>query len=71
MRIYVTRQGDMVDAIASRVYGDEHGGATEAILAANRGLADRGPLLPENLRIILPELQRPAPKRIASVDLWA
>lgn len=70
MRSYVTQQGDMVDAIAKRAYGDEHGGATEAILAANPGLADCGPLLPANLTIALPDLARPRPE-IASVDLWS
>lgn len=70
MRFYVTQQGDMVDAIAKRAYGDEHTGATEAILAANKGLADHGPLLPANLTIALPDLTRPTPQ-IASVDLWA
>lgn len=70
MRVYVTQQGDMVDAIAKRAYGDEHAGATEAILAANKGLADLGPTLPANLTIALPDLTRPTPQ-IASVDLWA
>lgn len=70
MRTYVTQQDDMVDAIAKRAYGDEHGGAAEAILEANPGLADHGPLLPANLTINLPDLPRPRP-RIASVDLWS
>lgn len=70
-RTYVTRQGDMVDGIAYRAYGSEHGGTTEAILAANPDLADRGPVLPENLTIVLPDLPPPAPREIATVDLWA
>lgn len=70
MRTYVTQQNDMVDAIAARAYGDEHGGATEAILSANRGLADHGPLLPANLTIVLPDLARPRTAELASVDLW-
>lgn len=71
MRIYVTRQGDMVDAIAYRTYGSEHNGTTEAILAANPGLADRGPVLPENIEIVLPDIPPAQVKRIATVDLWS
>lgn len=71
MRIYVTRQGDMVDAIASRAYGSEHNGTTEAILAANPGLADRGPVLPENIEIKLPDISPAQVKRLPTVDLWS
>ncbi|MBY6242219.1 tail protein X [Methylosinus sp. Sm6] len=70
LRTYVTSRGDMVDAIAARAYGDEHIGAAEAILAANPGLAEHGPILPENLTILLPDLARPRPQ-IATVDLWS
>jgi len=70
-RLYVTKQGDMVDAIASRAYGSEHRGTTEAILNANPGLADRGPVLPANVTITLPDLPKPAPREIATVDLWS
>lgn len=71
MRIYVTRQGDMVDAIAYRAYGTEHNGTTEAILAANPGLADRGPVLPENIEIKLPDIPVSRTKRLATVDIWS
>ncbi len=71
MRIYVTRQGDMIDAIAYRAYGTEHNGTTEAILAANPGLGDRGPVLPENIEIALPDIPPAQVKRIATVDLWS
>lgn len=70
-RTYVTKQGDMVDAIAFRVYGSEHRGTTEAILAANPGLCERGPVLPANVRIVLPDLPKPAPREIATVDIWS
>lgn len=71
MRTYITRQGDMVDAIAYRAYGSEHNGTTEAILAANPGLADRGPVLPANVEIVLPDIPAPQVKRIATIDLWS
>ncbi|HEY8136278.1 MAG TPA: tail protein X [Methylocystis sp.] len=70
-RTYVTKQGDMLDAIAYRYYGSEHGGTTEVILAANPGLCERDPILPENVTIVLPDLPAPAPREIATIDLWS
>ncbi|QGM48089.1 phage tail protein [Methylocystis heyeri] len=61
----------MVDAIASRFYSSEHGGATEAILNANDGLASYGPLLPEGLKIIIPDLPPAQPAQLATVSLWS
>ena len=63
---YLTKQGDMVDAIAYAKYGYT-AGATEAVLAANPGLADMGPLLPENVTINLPAL---APASPATIPPW-
>jgi phage tail protein X len=71
MHIYVTKQGDMVDAIAKRAYGTERGGTTEALLEANRGIADLGAKLPENITIIIPDLPPRAPTELRTVDLWA
>ena len=66
---YVTQQGDMVDAIAWRNYGFV-AGAAEAILAANPGLADQPPVLPENLTIELPDVAAVAAPAKATVNLW-
>ena len=70
MRTTVTSRDAMADAIAFGAYGNEQGGTTEALLAANPGLAGLGPLLPENLTLILPDIA-PAPLQRASIDLWA
>jgi len=51
--LYITKTNDMVDAICRAQYGDEHA-YTEAVLAANPGLAARGPILPAGLTIQLP-----------------
>ena len=51
---YLTRYGDTVDYICWRHYGSERGGTTEAVLAANIGLAAHGPVLPAGLTIVLP-----------------
>lgn len=71
MRTYVTGQDDMVDAFARLHYGSEHGGTTEAILAANPGLAAQGPKLPAGLSLNIPDLPAPGPNQLATVDLWA
>jgi phage tail protein X len=66
---YTTESGDMVDAIAHKVYGAT-AGYTEAILAANPGLADEGPLLPAGIAITLPDLSDQA-QQIQTVKLWS
>jgi len=45
------RAGETVDALTWRVLGTS---AVEPVLEANRGLAARGPLLPEGLLVTLP-----------------
>jgi phage tail protein X len=68
---YITKQNDMVDAIAARFYGSEHGETAEAILNANDGLASLGPLLPEGLKLVIPDLPPAKPTQLATVDLWS
>ena len=68
MATYLTSDGDVLDAVCHRQYGPRPQ-AVEAVLDANPGLADRGPLLPAGLRIELPEL--PAESRESGVvRLW-
>ena len=68
-RTYVTQQGDMVDAIALRIYGTKIGTA-ELVYAANRGLVVLGPILDEGITIRLPVLSpKPAPAR-KTFKLW-
>jgi phage tail protein X len=66
---YRTKEGDTADLIAWRIYGRQDAGVVEAILEANPGLADRGPELPEGMRLLIPD----APQRsaTASVRLWS
>jgi phage tail protein X len=63
----ITSDGDMLDLIAFREYGYSSG-AVEAILNANYGLADRPPVLPAGIIIILPDIA-PAPAK-QPVRLW-
>ncbi|MDF6786041.1 tail protein X, partial [Escherichia coli] len=48
-------QGDTVDAICHRVYG-RTAGVTEAVLAANPGIADLGPVLPHGTELVMPDI---------------
>ena len=61
-------QHDTVDALCWRYYG-RTAGVTEAVLEANPGLADHGPLLPQGLVVNMPEAQTTAPQR-QMVQLW-
>lgn len=66
--IYNTREGDTVDFIAWKFYGSTANQVVESVLAANRGLADHGPVLPAGLAITLPEVTEPAKSQ--GVRLW-
>jgi len=67
--VYITQQGDMVDAIAWLNFGFV-AGAAEAILAANPGLADQPPVLPENITVQLPDVATVTPPPKQTVNLW-
>jgi len=61
------QQYDTVDAICWRHYGRTLG-MTEAVLAANPGLAAVGPILPHGLEVELPELVSSSTAH--TVQLW-
>lgn len=66
--VYTTVDGDSVDLIAFNRFG-RSAGLTEDILAANPGLAQRGPVLPAGLQIRIP---LPAQRdRVQSTRLWS
>lgn len=68
-QLYTTREGDMVDWICWRHYGVQSG-AVEAVLEANRGLAEYGDALPAGLEITLPEIALPVVSTDRMVRLW-
>lgn len=61
-------QGDTVDAICWRHYG-RTAAVTEAVLAANPGLAAKGPVVPQGYLLTLPDIAPAAPTR-QTVTLW-
>lgn len=66
--IYMTTQGEMIDAICRRVYGDESG-YVEQVLEANPGLAALPVLLPAGTKIVLPQIPK-ASEAVPVVSLW-
>lgn len=66
MKTYRTIDGDMLDAICKSELGSV--AHTAAVLDANPGLADLGPVYPAAVLIRLPEIA-PARKR-GTVRLW-
>ncbi len=68
-RIYTTIQGEMLDAICRKVYGDESG-YVEQVMEANPGLAGLPHRLPIGTIINLPDLSR-ADDSQAVISLWS
>ena len=66
--IYYSREGDTLDAICWAHYRQQ-AGALEAVLLANTRLADLGPVIPTNTRIVLPVLASPA-SELKPIRLW-
>lgn len=67
--IYRTKDGDVLDAICARHYGDTPH-RVEAVLDANPGLAAHGPVLPSGILIELPVVEDDATDAPATIRLW-
>lgn len=67
---YTTSDGDTVDAVAWRYYGTTAGKVVEALLDANPGLADRGPILPAGVPITMPAISVSPTAEKSAVRLW-
>jgi phage tail protein X len=63
---YRVKAGDVLDDVCQRHYGRTD--MLTAVLAANKGLAAMGPVMPAGLLINLPDA--PVPVATASVRLW-
>jgi phage tail protein X len=66
--VYLTSAGDTLDFVCWKHYRQQSG-ALEAVLLANHGIADLGPVLPISTRIVLPELPAVATEA-APLRLW-
>lgn len=65
---YRTKDGDVLDAICWVHYGHQTD-AVEAVLLANPGLAETGPVFTAGILINLPDLPEPSPF-LETVRLW-
>ncbi|CNF41064.1 WPhiphage-related tail protein [Yersinia rohdei] len=61
------QQYDTLDVLCWRYYGRTEG-VTEAVLAANPGLADIGPVLPHGYPVVMPEVTTAATTQ--TLQLW-
>lgn len=68
MAAVIAAQGDTVDSICWSYYG-RTAGVTEAVLEANPGLADLGPIIPHGTTVTLPDAVPQAEQR-QTVNLW-
>ncbi|MCJ9428535.1 tail protein X [Kordiimonas marina] len=66
MATYRTSEGDQVDLICYAYYGRTDG-TVEAVLEANPGIRDLGPVFPAGIDIELPEV---ANNEVQQVSLW-
>ncbi|EBG2409230.1 tail protein X [Salmonella enterica] len=54
---WITRDGDVLDAICATHYGTENLAAVfTLVLEANQGLAEKGAVYPAGISIVLPEM---------------
>ncbi len=70
MAKYTTKQGDFLDLICFKFYGNERG-TTEIVLRSNPHLLDYPSCLPENLEIELPEINEEAEATDEVITLWS
>lgn len=68
MITYVTKDGDVLDAICWKYYGSTTG-VVEKVLEANRHLAELGSIFEANIKIVLPDLSQE--EETESVKLWS
>ena len=68
MITYVTKDGDVLDAICWKYYGSTSG-TVEKVLEANRQLAELGSIFTAGVKIILPDLTQE--EETESVKLWS
>jgi phage tail protein X len=66
MSSYRTNQGDVLDAICRELLGNE--AHAPAVLAANPGLADLGPVYAAGILITLPVVSSPVTS--GTIKLW-
>ena len=68
MITYITKDGDVLDAVCQKYYGSTSG-MVEKVLEANRHLAELPAIFVAGIKIILPDLT--LAEETESVQLWS
>jgi phage tail protein X len=68
MITYITKDGDVLDAICWKYYG-KTSGILEKVLETNRHLAELGAIFSAGVKIVLPDLTQE--EETESVKLWS
>ncbi len=68
MITYITKDGDVLDAICFKYYGSTSG-TVEKVLEANRHLAELGAIFNAGIKIVLPDLSQE--EETESIKLWS
>lgn len=72
-QVYKTKDGDVLDAVIHAAYGQCTDSQLRAVLEANPGLAEKGPILPAGLGISLPDSVQESDKNTLQskgITLW-
>lgn len=69
MQTYLTRAGDVLDAIAFQQYGYCDDSVLAQVIAANDGITAHGAVMPSGLTIVLPDIDAEQASD-AAVSLW-
>jgi phage tail protein X len=69
MITYITKDGDVLDAICWKYYGSTFNKTVEKVLEANRHLAELGSIFAAGVKIILPDLTQE--EETESIKLWS
>jgi phage tail protein X len=68
MADYITKEGDILDDVTFRFYGEARAGLVESVLELNQGLASYGVTLPADVTIKFPAVITSPP--MARKRLW-
>ena len=66
--IYTTKDGDILDAICFKYYGESKG-STEKVIEANRHLANESEIFEAGVKVILPQINQNEKSEV--IKLWS
>ena len=67
-QLYRSKEGEPVDYIAWKQYGNQNAGTVEKVFLANPGLSQYDDTLPAGLVVVLPEMPKSEERK--TVKLW-